>query len=864
MKAPFRNFRTPLAAMLACAALGGGGLLTRTLVGQSAAQASPEEFQRAVLPVLSKSCLGCHSDRLRTGNLSLESFQEPGRAPQNPEVWQKVLDKVAAGQMPPRPLAPLSASELAAVTGWIRKLPGIVPADAGTHLAEASANPGRVTARRLNRAEYNNTIRDLLGVSLRPADEFPVDDSGYGFDNIGDVLTLSPMLMEKYINTARVVARAAVFGEVYPEKPGQLASLTPKKMQDDVRARGSETPYSMRGALYATHHFPVDGEYEFRWRYGNYRGRGKPVGPGRPFASAAAAPAVPLPSADVVDQPPAGAARGRGAGGGQVPRRPLTEEERTAREEKLKRAFPPMLMTFSIDGRPAHSEFVEGDGNYNYAHGDNVARVNVSAGDHALRVSWPDLANHPDPFSLINADGRQELFVDYMRIVGPFNPSTAPPPSYKKIFICGEPGRYTPACIRQIVTDLVSRAYRRPAAPEEVQKLLGLVQAVQQHDSAEQAIRLAVEAVLVSPNFLFRIERDPATASAEATAGQGGYQITDHELASRLSYFLWSSMPDAELFRLAEQKRLHDATVLNAQVQRMVKDPKSAALIENFGEQWLNLRLMDRTKPDSEKFLSVDDELLDAMRQETLMFIGAIVQGNRSILDFIDGRFTFLNGPLARYYGITGVDGEQFQRVELDGEQRSGIVTQGAVLSISSYATRTSPVLRGKWVLDTLLGAAPPPPPDDIPPLIEKDLGTAASMRERLEEHRANPSCSVCHNQMDPIGFGLENYDAAGAWREKDGRFDVDTTGTLPDGRSFTGAKGLKQILRADAPIFARNFTGKLMTYALGRGLERTDRPAVERISRDVARDDYRFVPLVTAIVNSRPFRMRSSSGGVQ
>jgi hypothetical protein len=317
-------------------------------------------------------------------------------------------------------------------------------------------------------------------------------------------------------------------------------------------------------------------------------------------------------------------------------------------------------------------------------------------------------------------------------------------------------------------------------------------------------------------------------------------------------------MPDAELFRVAGQKRLHDPAVLTAQVTRMLQDAKSSALVENFGEQWLNLRLMDRTKPDSEKFLSVDDELLDDMRQETRLFISAVVKEDRSILDFIDGRFTYLNGSLARYYGITGVDGEKFQRVELDGNERSGIVTQGSILTISSYATRTSPVLRGKWVLDNLLGTPPPPPPDNIPPLQEKDLGTAASMRERLEQHRANPSCAVCHDSMDPIGFSLENYDAAGAWRLKDGNFDLDTTGKLRDGRSFTGAKGLKALLRSDSGAFVRHFTEKLMTYGLGRGLERSDRSVVDQIARGAAGENYRFAAVVTGIVNSQAFRMRS------
>jgi hypothetical protein len=901
-----KNIRRVLWAGAVCVVIG-GGLFTGRIAGQTQppAAAGSDEFQTTVRPVLAKNCVSCHSDRMHSGNLSLEAFTDAAQATQKPEVWQKVLDKVTAGQMPPRPRTPLSASELADLTNWIHKVPGVAEVSANA----SAADPGRVTARRLNRAEYNNTIRDLLGVTLRPADEFPIDDSGYGFDNIGDVLSISPLLMEKYISAARSVARAAVFGEPYPEKPGQLASLQPKKLQDDAPARGSETPYALRGSLFAKYHFPVEAEYEFRWRYGNYRGRGKPVGPGRPFATAADAPAAPVPSADVVDQPArgrgaaaggggaagaAGAAGGGGGGGAAVPRRPPTDEERKAREEQSRKAYAPLLMTLAIDGKQVATDYVEGDGNYNYSHGDNIARVRVPAGDHELRVSWPELADHPDPFRLLNADGRQELFVDYMRILGPYNPASTQPPSFKKIFICGEPGKYTPACVRQIVTNLVTRAYRRPGSPEEIDRLVGIVEQVRKRDTVEDGVRLVIEYVLVSPNFLFRIERDPgeapsgtapkADAGAKAgvvasvmavkpvgTAGTTAattstkiYPVNDYELASRLSYFLWSSMPDDELFKVAAEKQLHDPAVLSVQVQRMLQDPRSNALVDSFAQQWLNLYLMDRTKPDSQKFLQVDDELLAAMRKETLLFVGAVIHENRSILDFIDGKFTYVNGPLARYYGIKGVKGEQFQRVELTSGERSGIVTQASILKISSYATRTSPVLRGKWVLDTLLGQAPPPPPSGIPPLEEKDLGTAASMRERLEQHRANPTCAVCHNTMDPIGFSLEHFDAAGAWRDKDGNFPVDATGTLPDGRKIDGANGLKQILRADAPVFARNFTEKLMTYALGRGLERTDKPVVDDITKKASSDDYRFASILTGIVNSRPFLMRTRAGDLQ
>lgn len=866
-------------ALVVCVALASGAA-SRTIFAQDVSRASSDDFQQSVLPVLSKNCFGCHSERLQTGNLSLEPFRDARLAPQKPELWQKVLDKLVAGEMPPRPAAPLSAADLAAVTGWIERLLG--PAQAGPHLEipESNIDPGRVTARRLNRTEYNNTIRDLLGVTLRPADEFPVDDSGYGFDNIGDVLSISPMLMEKYMNAARSVSRAAVFGEPYPEKPTPMVRLLPKKIQDDMPATGNVTPFSARGAMYTTFHAPVDGEYEFRFRYQNFRG-GEPVlqtdGPARGRGAAPGAPVAPgtsnAPVAPTAPAAPDAPARGRGRGAFQRP--PITDEERAARYERACAAAPPEPIVFVIDGKTVHTYAVRGTTDCEYSRGESIVRAKLSAGDHALRASFPGLANIADVRTNFNLDGRRKLYVDYMDVVGPFNPSTVPPPAFKKIFICGpqtvpserhesrggEPGKYTTQCARQIVENLATRAYRRPATAREVDKLMDLVNEVRRRDSFEEAVRVAVQAVLMSPSFLFRIERDPGATGATGAVGATGaraYAISDYELASRLSYFLWSSMPDDELFQAAAQKRLRQPGVLDAQVRRMLADPKAETLAKNFGEQWLNLRLMDRKKPDAAKFPLVDDELLDAMRQETLLFVNAVIREDRSILDFIDGRFTYVNGPLARFYGIPGVDGEPFQRVELDGEQRSGVVTQGSILSISSYATRTSPVIRGKWVLENLLGAAPPPPPDGIPALKEDDLGTAASLRQRLEQHRSDPSCAACHSQMDPIGFGLENFDATGAWRVKDGNFDIDSSGTLPDGRSFTGAKGLKQILLSQSHAFTQNFTEKLLTYALGRGLERSDRALVGQISGNVARQNYRFSSLVTSIVNSPAFQMRS------
>jgi PAS domain-containing protein len=873
-----------LAVCVAAALVGSGGYVAK-VSGQAPAPAV-DSYQSTVLPILAKNCFSCHSDQLHTSNLSLEAFHDSTEALQRRDVWVKVLDKLKAGTMPPRSMAPVAPADHEAVVGWIEKSLGAASTGA---ISDANADPGRVSARRLNRTEYNNTIRDLLGVTLRPADEFPVDDSGYGFDNIGDVLSMSPMLMEKYMNAARVVSQAAVFGEPYQAKPGLMVKLEGKKIQDDMQATGNITPFSARGSVYTTYHFPVDAEYEFHIRYQNFRGgeqviqadanapaRGRGPGPQGAPAGAQGAPAAggtqgATAGAQGAPDPQGVAAAGRGGrgrGGPLFVRRPLSDGERKARLEAARTAAPAEPLVFTIDGNQVYQYVVQGTTDYEYARGENVVRVKLSAGDHALRASFPNYANMDDPRKNINpADGRRRLYVDYMDVLGPYAPGAEPPASHKKIFICTPEAKGPSAqqCARQIIEHLLMRAYRRPVTADETQKLLALAAQVQKKDSFDESIRVVIQAVLVSPEFLYRIERDQAPAMASTTpqaARAVAYRVNDFELASRLSYFLWSSMPDDELFDAASRGMLHEPSALRAQVERMVRDPKSASLADNFAAQWLNLRLMDRKKPDAAKFPLVDDELLDAMRRETLLFVDAIIREDRSVLDFIDGKFTYVNGPLARYYGIRGVDGEPMQRVQLDGEQRSGILTQASILSISSYATRTSPVLRGKWVLDNLLGAAPPPPPDGVPPLVEAGLGTATSMRARLEQHRASPSCSVCHNQMDPIGFGLENYDASGSFRTRDGNFEIDSSGTLPDGRSFAGVKGLKEMLRGQADAFAMNFTEKLMTYALGRGLERADRRVVGEITSAAAADGYRFSSFVHGIISSRPFQMRALPEG--
>src|SRR5688572_5592829 len=668
------------AVLLVCAALG-MGFATRTLNGQAqATQAHAAEFQQDVLPVLAKSCLGCHSEKTQAGKLNLEPLRDPATTATHIAVWQSVLEKMSAGAMPPPTAKPLTDAERAAVLGWINKLPGL---SAGTTTGEAMA--GRVTARRLNRVEYNNTVRDLLGVAARPADEFPVDDSGYGFDNNGDVLSVSPMLMEKYMQAAEKISRLAVYGEVVPPKPTRLVRLMNRRSQDayDVLSEGNSgmyLPYSLRGAMYGNFTFPVDGEYEFRLRIANFRGesdadltdeeRARRAEERRKLfearrlerekaaqaAGGAAGTAAPAP------------ARGGRAGG--PPRRDPTPEELKARDEAARKAAPPRQLVLSVDGAPIITTVIEGSGAFGYSQGEFMSRAKVKAGERFLRASYPELANLADPRENINPDMRRGLFVDYLDIVGPFNPSKAKPESYTKIFVCAQK---TPQCARTILSNLMERAYRRPVTQDEIASKLELVRLAQREgDSFDEGIRLALQAILASPNFLFRIEANPrARAEVQRTPNVVArmqspktaapavdeYPVSDIELASRLSYFLWASMPDAELLKVAKAGTLRKPAVFEAQVRRMLADPKRYNLVENWAAQWLQLRNLGRTKPDPKRFPTVDDELIDAMRTETMKFVETIIKEDRSLLDFIDAPFTFVNGPLRSEERRVGKEG---------------------------------------------------------------------------------------------------------------------------------------------------------------------------------------------------------------
>ncbi len=790
------------------------------LMFTSYASAEPHPtFEGSVRPFLVQTCYACHSRKLNTGGLNLETYSTPDSILKDREKWELVLNKLRTGEMPPRGVPRPSETGVKIVEKWIQ---------GEFNRADASAKPfaGRVTARRLNRAEYNNTVRDLLGVDFKPADHFPQDDSGYGFDNIGDALSLSPVLMEKYLAAAEKVVHAAIFGAdqlaptVVRHQPAYregtdggnnsrfLANLHYTITDYDV------TGLTLGSALHAIHSFPVEGDYEFR-----------------------------------VDP-----------------------------EGNRPRPSDPFPVVVWIDGKQTARVDFEATTNSTGMEGlDKIVMAHVPAGEHWVAVSPLRLYEGlPAKYGGLKPTSQLELIagplaagsgrradrppsitdvsfrVNFVEISGPFNPNTKPSlESLKKIFVCSED---TPACERRILTQLAHRAWRRPVTTQEIDRLLKLVSDDRKRGASfDQSIAVAAEAMLVSPNFLFRIESDPKPGPN----GDPEHQISQYELASRLSYFLWSSMPDDELLRAAEQKTLRHPAVLNRQVRRMLKDPKAKALVENFGGQWLQFRALESVRPDPVRFMAFNDYVRLSMRHETTLFFENLLKNDGSILDFLNGKYSFLNEKLAQYYGIPGVKGPEFRKVDLTGGSRGGVLMQASVLTASSYATRTSVVLRGKWVLENLLNAPVPPPPASVPALDETAVGTSMSLRQQMEKHRSNAICASCHARMDPIGFGLENFDAIGRWRTEDGKFPIDASGTLPDGRSFTGPEELRQILVADRDAFTVGLTGKMLIYALGRGVEASDKPTVNAIARQVAQDRYRISSLVLGIVKSTPFQRR-------
>ena len=777
-------------------------LASLALVGSPSLQAST--FEEEVKPFLTEHCLQCHNANLSTAEINLSDFDPEHPVRNRQDLWQSVLRELRTGRMPPPGNPPPAVEPLRKVERWIE-------ARLEEEAAGVAPSPGRVTARRLNRSEYDNTIRDWLGLDLGLSEDFPVDDTGYGFDNIGDVLSLSPLLMEKYLAAAEEIAGRAVVvrRKVKPMLARYLASRsqTPPSVPEGVHT----VPYSPEGRLLARHPFPSPGEYELRVR--------------------------------VVDRR----------------RAPPAEEGQWAPAE-----LPSATLSLLLDGRTLQTFHVATDA---YHRGTFDIRIRVDSGVHRLQAS-PRLDSESLGTALkqtvfedrLEKPPERLIYADSMEILGPFKVKPRPlTDSHRRVLICGhDPGAHPEDCTDSILRNLVLRAYRRPATEQEMKRLRRLVASAQSDgEPLERGIQLALQAVLASPHFLFRLEFDPEVGPAGSQHPVGPY-----ELASRLSYFLWSSLPDDELFGLAQSAELNDPRVLRQQVGRMLEDPRSEALVENFAGQWLQLRNLESAQPDPDRFPDFDEPLRAAMRRETEFFFRSILQEDRSLIDFLDADYTFLNQRLARHYGHPGVEGPHFRRIDIAGGQRGGLIAQASILTVSSYPTRTSPVLRGKWILETLLGTPPPPPPE-METLEEEPNGAQMTLRERLEKHRSLPACAACHEKMDALGFGLENYDAVGAWRTQDGGVPVDTAGELPGGRSFRGPKDLKALLAdTERDAFVRCLTEKMLTYALGRGLEPYDKPAVDRICLELENNGFRFSQLVRSIVESLPFRMRTTNGG--
>lgn len=802
---------------------------------------APSGFEATVRPFLAAHCLACHRGDTASAGLNLEPFLKVESLAKDPEIWTQIAHKVRTGQMPPPGSPRPDAARAKQATGWIS---GELDRQERALKPEA----GRVTARRLNRAEYNNTVRDLLGVATRPADDFPQDDSGYGFDNIGDVLSLSPPLMEKYLATAEKVARAALFG---PEarKPLLIEVRAPRRnapLPDSIPKVYDETGLTMPSAFHAAYRFPADGKYLFQVVLTGLR------------------PQItdPIHIALYIDGKKVEEKEHLARGAETFPGGPIELYGMTVAFSRWPVTAGEHWIAFAIERQ--FEGFPPSLG------GPNPTKLpQPPPSQRGFRLQEPPKDATPEQIAQFKerqkrfqerAEKQQKELIgntklNYALIGGPYEQQTAPTRQSKTLLsTCGHPdGRHKPGCMAKIVGDLAPRAFRRPVSPQELAPYLRLAARVQkQEKSFEEGLCVAVQALLVSPHFLFRIERDgPATYSA------GSRRISDHELASRLSYFLWSSMPDAELRRCADAGTLSRPDVLEAQVTRMLRDPKVGALVENFAGQWLELRKLESIKPNQEKFREYDEYLRLSMRRETELFFREILLKDRPILDFIDADYTFLNERLAQFYGIPDVVGPEFRKVSLAGSNRGGVLTQASVLTVTSYPTRTSPVLRGKWILENFLNAPPPPPPPGVPALEETKVAAGASLRQQLEEHRKKPLCASCHARLDPLGFGLENFDGIGAWRTVDDKTPVEASGTLPDGKWFSGPQELKAILKADRDAFTRCLTTKLLTYALGRGLERYDQPTVKQIAARVARDDYRFSRLVLGIVTSLPFQQR-------
>lgn len=783
------------------------------LVAQSAsAGPAPTEAQQeaGADQMLGKYCSSCHAGAAKMGGFSIEGLKGADLATgANAEAWEKILRKVEAGEMPPRNMPGPAATERGAFTAWIEHARG--------QYAAANPDPGRMALRRMNRVEYANAVRDLLAYEIDVSSELPADDASHGFDNIADALSVSPTLMDRYIAVAGKISRTAtghnstrpfVTTYVVP-KDGSLKNIG--KPAYNERAT-EDLPLDSRGGGSFKYYAPYDGVYEIR-----------------AYLNANTNTELDLLPENMVRL-----------------RVPMKAGLRT-----IGMSFPKVLALDESPQRLVNDTFVIIIPDKS----PETLQLNVQV--DGVRVNTLPVASYQmGPRFSQNNFPRDVI---QMEVEGPFDAvpvvNTA---SRRKVFTCQPSATLSEdACARSIVGNIARRAYRRPVTEADIGPLMKVYSGVKQDAGFEPGVAAAVQAILVSPQFLF-LQEKPATGAKPGSV----HRISDLELASRLSFFLWSSIPDDELLRVAEAGQLSKPEVLKAQVTRMMRDRKAEALTKNFASQWLYLRSLDGAKPDVVTFPEFDIRLRQAMKTETEMFFTSVVRENGSVLDFLDSDYTYLNQRLAEHYDIPGVYGTSFRRVSLQKDyNRGGLLGQGSILTVTSYANHTSAVKRGQWILENLLASAPPPPPPNIPAIVEVKDGKRLTAREQMEMHRASPACAGCHQMMDPLGFALENYDAVGGWREKDSAGMIDAVSVLPDGARAAGANGLRSVLMTRKGQFTEAFTQRFLTYALGRGLKANDMPTVRAISAKAATEDYRINSIVMGIVTSDPFTMKRTSG---
>jgi hypothetical protein len=751
--------------------------------------------------LISRYCVSCHNGRLQTAGLALDTL-DPVNVGARPELWEKVVRKLRSRAMPP---AGVHRPDEASYRRAVGELEDALDRNAAGHPA-----PGAPLVHRLNRAEYGNAIRDLLALEVDTSSLLPADDSAYGFDNVSDVLSVSPSLQERYLAAARTISALAL-GDPH---------ITPSAAMYRIRQDRSQNqhveglPLGTVGGTLVRYNFPLDGEYVFettffRTNLGMMRGL-------------------------------------------EYPHR----------------------IEYSIDGERVHLAVIGGRTDLAAAFEQPTAtgdamearlrvRLTVKAGPHAVGVAFVEELSNVDsvrlqPFlrsSYDTLDWTGRPHIEMFSISGPFNASGAgDTPSRRRILSCRPASsREELPCARRIVESLVRRAYRRTPAPTDLDHVMMFYDEGRREGGFDNGIQTALQFILTSPNFVFRVERAP-----DGVAAGAAYRLADVDLASRLSFFLWSSIPDDELLSAAAQHRLTEPSTRSQQVRRMLADPRSQALVRNFAGQWLQLRNVRTVLPNSEVFPDFDDNLREAFLRETELLFGSIVSEDRNVLDLLRADYTFVNERLARHYGLPNVYGSRFRRVTVTDEARKGLFGHGSILAITSHAERTSPVLRGKWILENLLGTPPPPPPPDVPALEDKS-GQARTVRERMEQHRANPVCASCHKVMDPLGFALENFDAVGAWRTEEEGVRIDASGQLADGSAVDGVVAMREAILSRPELFVSTMTEKLLTYALGRGLDYRDMPAVRAIVRSAAQNDDRFSSLVLGVADSVPFLMRES-----